>query len=187
MPVSWILAWFLSQDPQAVRAAMQASLDQQRASVQKQAQAVGASIPWTAPPPALPFAECDPIPQPELSKMIDEATAKTGVDKSLVKEVARQESGFRPCAVSVKGAQGLMQLMPETQAQFAVSDPFDPKQNLEAGTRLLKQLLDRYNGDVEKALGAYNAGAGRVDQAGGVPAIPETQQYVLSILARFLH
>lgn len=166
---------------------MQASLDQQRASVQRQAQTVGASIPWTGPPVAQPMADCEPIPQPELSKMIDEATGKTGVDKTLVREVARQESGFRPCAVSPKGAEGLMQLMPETQAQFGVGDPFDARQSLEGGTKLLKQLLDRYNGDVEKALGAYNAGASRVDNAGGVPDIPETQKYVLSILGRFLH
>jgi len=118
--------------------------------------------------------------------MIDEAAQKTGVDKGLVLEVARQESGFKPCAVSVKGAQGLMQLMPETQAQFSVNDPFDPKQSLEGGTKLLKQLLDRYSGDVQKALAAYNAGAARVDQSGGVPEIPETQKYVLSILGRFL-
>lgn len=80
-----------------------------------------------------------------------------------------------------------MQLMPETQAQFAVADPFDPKQSLEAGAKLLKQLLDHYGGDVQKALAAYNAGEGRVDQAGGVPSIPETQNYVLSILSRYLH
>ncbi len=79
-----------------------------------------------------------------------------------------------------------MQLMPATQDQFKVDDPFDPKQSLEAGSKLLKQLLDRYNGDLPKALSAYNAGPGRVDQAGGVPDIAETKNYVLSILTRFL-
>jgi len=118
--------------------------------------------------------------------MIDEASQKHGVDASLVKEIARQESGFKPCAISKTGAQGLMQLMPATQAQFAVEDPFDARESLEAGTKLLKQLLDRYDGDVQKALSAYNAGATRVDQAGGIPDIPETKNYVLSILARFL-
>ncbi|HLX44951.1 MAG TPA: lytic transglycosylase domain-containing protein [Bryobacteraceae bacterium] len=116
--------------------------------------------------------------------MIDEVSKKQGVDATLVREVARQESGFRPCAVSIKGAQGLMQLMPATQAQFQVSDPFDAKQSLEAGSKLLKQLIDRYQGDLAKALGAYNAGAGRVDREGGVPNIPETQSYVFSILNR---
>ncbi len=77
-----------------------------------------------------------------------------------------------------------MQLMPATQAQFQVSDPFDAKQSLEAGSKLLKQLIDRYQGDLAKALGAYNAGAGRVDREGGVPNIPETQSYVFSILNR---
>jgi soluble lytic murein transglycosylase-like protein len=184
--VTWWLLFFV-QDPQAqadrVRAAMENSLAQQRLSVQKQAQSLGAPIPWTASAPA--FA-CDPVSSPELAKMIDEVSEKQGVNKELVREVARQESGFRPCAVSDKGAQGLMQLMPETQAQFQVADPFDPKQSLEGGSKLLKQLLDRYNGDLTKALSAYNAGARRVDQAGGVPDIPETQNYVLSILTRFL-
>ncbi len=75
--------------------------------------------------------------------------------------------------------------MPETSAQFQVANPFDAKQSLDAGTKLLKTLLDRYHGDVSLALSAYNAGAGRVDRAGGVPDIPETKNYVLSILSRF--
>jgi soluble lytic murein transglycosylase-like protein len=174
------------QDPQSIRAAMENSLAQQRASVQKQAESSGMSIPWTAPPPAVAGADCDPMPQPELAKMIDEVSEKQGIDKNLVREVARQESGFRPCAVSNKGAEGLMQLMPETQAQFRIGDPFDPKQSLEAGSKLLKQLLDRYDGDLTKALSAYNAGATRVDEAGGMPDLAETKAYVLSILTRYL-
>jgi soluble lytic murein transglycosylase-like protein len=118
--------------------------------------------------------------------MIDEVSQKQGIDAALVKEVARQESGFRPCAVSSKGAEGLMQLMPATQDQLQVNDPFDPKQSLEAGSKLLKQLLDRYHGDLSLALSAYNAGPGNVDKAGGVPNIPETKNYVFSILTRFL-
>lgn len=185
----WLWTLLVFQDPQAdrVRAAMQASLDQQRASVQKQAQTIGTTIPWTPVAMLAPAADCDPVPQPQLSKMIEDASSKNHVDSSLITEVARQESGFKPCAVSVKGAQGLMQLMPETQAQFAVADPFDPQQSLQAGAKLLKQLLDRYSGDVQKALAAYNAGSGRVDQAGGVPEIPETKSYVFSILSRYLH
>ena len=80
-------------------------------------------MPWSAPQ----VIECEPIPQPELTKMIDEAAQKHGIDRTLVKEVARQESGFKPCAVSPKGAEGIMQLMPETQAQLNVADPFDPR------------------------------------------------------------
>jgi soluble lytic murein transglycosylase-like protein len=128
--------------------------------------------------------QCDPIAQPELKDMIDNAATKNGVDPSVVREVARQESGFRPCVVSPKGAEGLMQLMPATQGQFNVTDPFNPMASLDAGTKLLKQLLDRYHGDVSLALSAYNAGAGTVDRAGGIPPIAETQNYVSNIMGR---
>jgi soluble lytic murein transglycosylase-like protein len=172
---------------------MESSLAQQRASVQRQARAAGASMaPW-APATASAAREtqsimfqpfCDPIAQPELSDMIDTAANKNGVAPSVVREVARQESGFRPCVVSPKGAEGLMQLMPATQDQFNVADPFNPMASLDAGTKLLKQLLDRYHGDLSLALSAYNAGAGTVDKAGGIPQIPETQRYVSNILSR---
>ena len=114
--------------------------------------------------------------------MIGDVALKQNVNPALVREVARQESGFRPCAVSPKGAEGLMQLMPSTQAQFQVKDPFSPKESLEAGSKLLKELLDRYHGNLSLALSAYNAGADRVDKAGAVPGIPETQNYVMEIL-----
>ncbi len=127
---------------------------------------------------------CEPIAQPQLSIMIDSAANKNGVEPSVVREVARQESGFRPCVVSPKGAEGLMQLMPSTQNQFQVIDPFNPIASLDAGTKLLKQLLDRFHGDLSLALSAYNAGAGTVDRAGGIPQIPETQKYVANILGR---
>ena len=190
----WI-ALFLMQDAGSqaarVRAAMASSLEHQRASIQKQEAAVrttpagfhaAASSPeivWPAPI----TAACDPVPQPELTHLIGETARKVGIDGGLVREVARQESGFRPCAVSPKGAQGLMQLMPATQARFAVDNPFDARESLEAGSKLLKQLLDRYNGDLTLALSAYNAGAGCVDRSGGVPNIPETKNYVLNILS----
>ena len=149
-------------------------------------------IPWTAPTASAPVEResimfqpfCDPVPQPELSTMIDHAASDNGVAPSVVREIARQESGFRPCAVSPKGAEGLMQLMPATQNQFQVIDPFNPMASLDAGTKLLKQLLDRYHGDLSLALSAYNAGAGTVDKAGGIPQIPETQNYVSTILNR---
>lgn len=184
--MTWWIALFLIQDAQAdrVRTAMAASLEQQKESVRKQAESAGIAIaPWTAPV-ALGEMTCDPMPQVELAKMIDDVSAKQGIDAGLVREVARQESGFKPCAISQKGAEGLMQLMPDTQAQFEVSDPFSAKQSLEAGSKLLKQLLEKYHGDVTLALSAYNAGAGRVDREGGVPDISETKNYVYSILAR---
>jgi Transglycosylase SLT domain len=184
------------QDTQAdrIRSAMESSLAQQRASVQKQAKTAGASsVPWTPSTPSAPVERnsimfqppmCEPIAQPQLSMMIDDAANKHGVLPSVIREVARQESGFRPCAVSLKGAEGLMQLMPSTQDQFKVIDPFNPMASLDAGTKLLRQLLDRYHGDLSLALSAYNAGAGTVDRAGGIPQIPETQNYVTNILGR---
>ncbi len=120
----------------------------------------------------------------ELDQLIDQNSKTQGVKSELIRAVISQESANRPCAVSVKGAQGLMQLMPATAEQFGVSDPFDPKQNVEAGTKLLKQLLAKYGGDVSLTLSAYNAGSGRVDRDGGVPQIPETQKYVTDILGK---
>jgi soluble lytic murein transglycosylase-like protein len=129
---------------------------------------------------------CDAVPKTDLARMIDHAAEENGVNPALVREVARAESAFRPCAVSNKGAEGLMQLMPATQVQFAVGDPFDPEQSLAAGSKLLRQLIDRYHGDLTLALSAYNSGAGTVDRAGGVPEIPETRNYVNVILSRLL-
>jgi len=173
-----------SSQADRIRAAMAPALAKQQESVRAQVQGARANMPFgtsTATPAA---ADCDPVPQQELGSMIDEVAQKQEVNPSLVREVARQESGFRPCAVSPKGAQGLMQLMPETQTQFQVRDPFSPKESLEAGTKLLRDLLDRYHGNLSLALGAYNAGADRVDKAGGVPDIPETKNYVFDILQR---
>ena len=167
-----------------VREAMAPSIAQQRESVKRQIETVSARVVRPVPSVNATWnATCDPIAPPELTRMIDETSHRVGIDAGLVREVARQESGFRPCAVSPKGAEGLMQLMPATQNQFAVSDPFDPKESLDAGGKLLKQLLDRYQGNLPLALSAYNAGAACVDSSGGVPNIPETRNYVLSILA----
>jgi soluble lytic murein transglycosylase-like protein len=198
----WWLAIFLMQDlnaqqSQRVRAAMSASIEKQRSSVERQLKSIQNPAPPAMPPsfaapsfttPAFTTAPvayaCDPVAQPELSKMIDNVAREHSVDPALVREVARQESGFRPCAVSSKGAQGLMQLMPATQAQLEVHDPFDPQESLSAGAKLLKQLLDRYQGDLALALSAYNAGMTRVDRTSTVPEIPETQDYVTNILGR---
>jgi soluble lytic murein transglycosylase-like protein len=169
-----------------IRAAMEPSLAKQRESVRAQLQALGVNSNSWNPASAPEGADCEPVPQIELARMIDDAAQKENVNPQLVREVARQESGFRPCAVSPKGAQGLMQLMPETQAQFQVKDPFSPKESLEAGSKLLKDLLDRYHGNLSLALGAYNAGAERVDKAGAVPDIPETKNYVFDILTRMM-
>lgn len=133
-----------------------------------------------------PPAPCDPLPPDVWSPLVRQAAEREGVAVDLLTAVIQQESAFRPCAVSPKGAMGLMQLMPSTAALLGVKDPFDPKENVDAGTRFLKMLLDRYSGNLALALGAYNAGPGRVDAAGGVPPIPETQDYVKEILSRLV-
>lgn len=179
---------------ETVQAAMAPSLAQQKASIRIQAVAAaktGAAIPatpsfFTEPPPiglGL-LADCDPLPQDQLNAIITSAAQKEGVSFELIKAVVEQESAARPCAISFRGAQGLMQLMPSTAEQFEVQDPFDPKQNIEAGAKLLKQLLGKYNNDLTLALSAYNAGSGRVDQEGGIPPIPETLNYVAEILRK---
>jgi len=166
-----------------IRAAMRGSLARQKASVARQFRNPP-FIPLPAALAVLPSPTCAPLAPPELAKMIGAAAREHQVDAKLVREVARQESGFRPCVVSSKGAQGLMQLMPATQASLDVRDPFSPKESIEAGARLLKQLLLRYNGNLALALSAYNAGATRVDRDLAIPAIPETRSYVADILER---
>src|SRR5262249_42806105 len=115
---------------------------------------------------------------------IDEICGRHGVDPALVHAVIDAESAFNPWAVSRKGAQGLMQLMPRTASALGVRDAFNPRDNIEGGVRHLRYLLDRYPGNVSLALAAYNAGEGAVDYYGGVPPFPETQQYVQKILQR---
>jgi soluble lytic murein transglycosylase-like protein len=127
--------------------------------------------------------DCEALAEEEIGALVDRASKSELIEPELVKGVMRQESGFYPCAVSPKGAMGLMQLMPETASQFQVKDPFDAESNVRAGAKLLKQLLDRYNGNLEKALSAYNAGSARVDAAGGIPNIPETIGYVKQIMS----
>jgi soluble lytic murein transglycosylase-like protein len=179
-------------------AAMQESLEKQRAAIQKQmgtadtasffllprAASLGTVTGSIAEAVAMPLAEeCDPLPAPEVESLVGETAERDGLSADLLRSVMKQESGFRPCAVSSKGAMGLMQLMPATAEQFGIQDPFDPAGNLDAGARFLKQLLTKYGGDLPKALGAYNAGPSKVDAAGDVPAIPETMDYVRQILA----
>jgi len=116
-----------------------------------------------------------------LDRIVRDAAERHNLDPALVKAVISTESGWNPLAVSRKGAVGLMQLIPETAQRFGVGNSFDPAQNVEGGTMYLKTLLDRYNGDLNKSLAAYNAGERAVDQSGGVPAIPETQRYVQKV------
>jgi hypothetical protein len=103
----------------------------------------------------------------------------------LIKSVIRVESGFNPNAISQKGAQGLMQLMPETAARMGVRNPLDPSENVDGGARYLRELLGLFSNDVVKALAAYNAGPKRVEQFHGVPPYPETVKYVNKVIRDF--
>jgi soluble lytic murein transglycosylase-like protein len=123
-----------------------------------------------------------PIASPgDIDSAIEAAAARHNVDPNLVRAVVKVESNFNPNAVSRKGAMGLMQLMPSTARQLKVRNPFDPEQNVDAGVRHLKQLLESYDGDIKLTLAAYNAGAGAVARSSGVPAYAETQNYVRRI------
>lgn len=117
----------------------------------------------------------------KIEVMIREVSARYTVDPALVRAVIETESNWNSTAVSRKGAQGLMQLVPGTARQLGVSNAFDPKQNLDGGVHYLHMLLERYNGDLDKALAAYNAGPGAVDRAGGVPQYRETREYVQKV------
>ena len=124
-------------------------------------------------------------PGGDLRELAGAAARRHGLDPALVVAVVSVESAFRPGAVSPKGAQGLMQLMPRTARSLGVADPLDPAQNLDGGARHLGQLLDLYGGDLVRALAAYNAGQGAVQRHGGVPPYRETQTYVRKVLDRY--
>jgi soluble lytic murein transglycosylase-like protein len=121
----------------------------------------------------------------DLNEVVKTASGTYRLDPDLVNSVIRAESGFNVRAVSPKGAQGLMQLMPQTASELGVHNAFDPQANVEGGTRYLRELLERYDFDLVKALAAYNAGPQRVEQYGGVPPYYETKAYVARIVRDF--
>ncbi len=149
------------------------------------------------PPPEPPAAEIKPVadvPKPAEPKIQDpKALIRAAAQRSdvppafgtLMQSVAKVESGFNPKAVSPKGAIGVMQLMPDTAKRLG-ADPTDPEQNIDAGAKLLRELLQKYNGDVVKALAAYNAGEAAVDRFQGVPPYSETQHYVNSVVRDYI-
>ena len=118
----------------------------------------------------------------EVDRYVEDAAQREGFTPDLLRAVIGKESGYQPCVVSSKGAQGLMQLMPATAEELGVVNPFDPKENIDGGARYLGEMLMRYDGDLELALSAYNAGPGRVDHYQGIPPIPETINYVADIM-----
>jgi soluble lytic murein transglycosylase-like protein len=189
------MRWFLvlvasSALAQNSREALQASIEKQKASVAVQREAVKKQAELAGPAPLVmppidesePPPACDPLPDAAATPLIEGAAKEQKVQPELLRAVIHQESRSYPCAVSPHGAKGLMQLMPDTISMLGVKDPFDSKQNIDAGAKYLKQMIDRYKGDLAKALGAYNAGPATVDEAKGVPDIPETRNYVNAIL-----
>jgi soluble lytic murein transglycosylase-like protein len=146
-------------------------------------------IPETATAPAPPPTNPGPpqaVPSRETASAIRQAIRRAAlkyqVPSELIHSVIRSESNFKIDAVSQAGAQGLMQLMPATASELGVTDPFDVHQNIDGGTRYLRQMLDRFEGDIKCALAAYNAGPGTVCRYGGVPPYPETRAYVDKVL-----
>ena len=126
-----------------------------------------------------------PVPPAQIDALVQQNAATWQVEPALIKAVIANESGFNAAATSSVGAQGLMQLMPATAASLGVRDAYDPAQNVAGGTRYLRGLLDRFNGDKRLAIAAYNAGPGAVEKYGNVPPFAETRNYVQNVLASF--
>ena len=131
--------------------------------------------------PRAPAAVGTPAAAGKFTSPINAAAKRNELDPALLSAVVGQESGFQPRAISSAGAMGLMQLMPSTARQLNVRNPFYPDQNVDAGVRHLKQLLENYGGDVNLTLAAYNAGSGAVARSAGIPRYAETQNYVRRI------
>ncbi len=149
------------------------------ASLRQAGRRLGGANPVACRYPAL-------IEDKKLLRLVNIHSRKNGLDPRLVYALIEQESRFNPCAVSPKGAQGIMQIMPDTQKLLGLTEPFDAELNIAAGTRYLKSMLDKFQTEV-MALAAYNAGPGAVAKAGGVPPFDETRDYVLKVVDRYFY
>lgn len=164
------------------REALQAFLEVSRQGGQNTVTDPSAMATATEPTPAAPSQARDPAVPGSIDGIIQKASRRYAVDAGLIKAVVKAESNFNPKAVSSAGAQGLMQLLPATARQLGVTNPFDPEQNVMAGSRFLKELLERYDGNLDAALAAYNWGPGNVDRKGMGSALPnETRAYLARV------
>ncbi len=143
--------------------------------------------PGESPPSSSPrrggVASVLPRSQPSIKDVVNRASRTYGVDPDLIMAIMEVESNFNPRVVSPKGAMGLMQLMPSTARELGVLDPFDIEENIMGGVKYLRYLTERYSGNLELALAAYNAGPNAVDRYGGIPPYKETQDYIKKVLS----
>lgn len=172
---------FINADPPPVRSPIKRVTKAARATPQ-QPSAVGTQPGPLATSASLPMPKATPI---ELNQLVQQSAERNHVDPALVRAVISTESNWNSSAVSPKGALGLMQLIPGTAERLGVGNAFDPAQNVDAGTRYLSMLLQRYHGDLNNALAAYNAGPAAVDRFGGVPNFPETRHYVQKVTSTY--
>ncbi len=171
-------------------AAMAPSIDRQTDAVRRQLKGSPTAGFFTLPPPqplspplAFQAEACDALPSTETDSPVTASSRPEGAEPELTRSAIRQESASFPCAVSTTGATGLMQPVPQKAADLEVGDPFASRDNVAAGTELLRELLQHYDGDLALTLGAYNAGPNRVDADKAIPSIPETTNDVQRILS----
>lgn len=183
--LTWLVMFLLLILPQMVSAATYAYVISKKIRVQemKPEPTKEATLPISKP---VVSKATQPAPPKRIDQYIFAVAQYHKVDPLLIRAMIQQESRFQVGAVSPKGAQGLMQLMPSTARDLRVNDPFDPLENIFGGTKYIKSLLKQYHGDIALSLAAYNAGPGNVNNYGGIPNFVETRTYVLKVLQSYL-